>query len=116
MNEKNIESILVEQRLFPPTEEFASRAKLKEQELAALYAEAEADHEAFWAARARAELHWQQPFTTVLDQSRAPNYAWFTDGELNVSENCLDVHIAERGDKPAIIFENIQRLVRLTKA
>jgi len=108
MSDNNIKSILVEQRLFPPSAEFVSQAQLQEAELAALYAEAEADYEGYWANRARTELLWQKPFTTVLDDSHAPNYAWFTDGELNISENCLDVHIAARGDKAAIIFEGEQ--------
>jgi acetyl-CoA synthetase len=40
-----------------------------------------------------------------LDDSQAPNYRWFTDGQLNVSHNCLDVHLGERGEKTAIVFE-----------
>ena len=51
------------------------------------------------------ELAWHKPFTVTLDESRAPNYRWFTDGQLNVSFNCLDVHLDDRGDKTAIIFE-----------
>src|SRR5262249_43099121 len=54
---------------------------------------------------ARRELVWQAPFTVSLDESDAPNYRWFTDGQLNVSFNCLDVQLAERGNKTAIIFE-----------
>jgi acetyl-CoA synthetase len=108
MKANNIESILVEKRLFKPADEFVSKANLQEADLAALYAEAEADYEGYWAARAREELHWQKAFSTVLDDSHAPNYAWFTDGELNISENCLDVHQAKRADKPAIIFEGEQ--------
>ncbi len=52
------------------------------------------------------QLHWHQPFSIALDDSDAPNYRWFCDGELNVSDNCLDVHLAERGHKTAIIFES----------
>ena len=63
------------------------------------------DPNGFWADLARRELHWQTPFTVTLDDSKAPNYRWFTDGQLNVSCNCLDVHLAERGHKTAIIFE-----------
>ena len=59
----------------------------------------------FWADLARRELTWHKPFTVALDDSRAPHYRWFTDGMLNVSYNCLDVHLAERGDKIAILFE-----------
>jgi acetyl-CoA synthetase len=50
-------------------------------------------------------LTWHRPFSRVLDESRAPNFEWFADGELNVSYNCLDVHLRERGHKTALIFE-----------
>ncbi len=108
MSNKNIESILVEQRSFPPVDSFVAAARLKPEDLAMLYAQAEADYEGFWAERAREELQWETPFTTTLDESDAPNYAWFTGGRLNVSENCLDVHLAKRGNKAAIIFEGEQ--------
>ncbi|MDN3920241.1 acetate--CoA ligase [Roseateles violae] len=72
----------------------------------ALVAEAEADHEAFWARLARELISWQTPFTKTLNDSDAPFYKWFEDGRLNVSYNCLDRNV-ERGlgDKVAIIFE-----------
>jgi len=66
---------------------------------------AAADHVGFWAELARQSLQWHKPFTITLDDSAAPNYQWFPDGELNVSHNCLDVHLAARGNKAAIIFE-----------
>jgi len=106
MSNNNIESILTEQRLFAPPDNFAANAQLKAADLEALHQAAAADYEGYWEARAREELAWDKPFTTVLDDSKAPNYAWFTEGELNVSANCLDVHLAERGDKAAIIFES----------
>ncbi|MFL6627341.1 MAG: acetate--CoA ligase [Vitreoscilla sp.] len=72
----------------------------------ALCAEAEADHEAFWAKRARELLSWKTPFTQTLDASDAPFYKWFSDGTLNASYNCLDRQVeAGLGDKVAIIFE-----------
>jgi acetyl-CoA synthetase len=108
MSNKNIESILVERRSFPPVDSFVAAARLKSDDLASLYAQAEADYEGYWAERAREELLWETPFTTTLDESDAPNYAWFTGGRLNVSENCLDVHMGTRGNKPAIIFEGEQ--------
>jgi len=108
MKDKNIESILVEQRSFPPSEAFASQARLKADELAALYAEAEADHVGFWARQAREALVWDKDFTQTLDDSNAPNFGWFIDGRLNVSKNCLDVHLANKADKAAIIFEGEQ--------
>ncbi len=105
MNDKSISSILTETRVFPPSNEFASRARLKPDELQALYKEAEENHEEFWARLARDEIHWHKPFTEVLDTTVAPKYLWFADGELNVSYNCLDVHLDTQPDKTAIIFE-----------
>ncbi len=104
--EENIQSTLQENRLFAPSAEFSSKARIKSRaELDALRARAEADHEGFWAELARSELDWQTPFTSVLDESNAPHYQWFNDGALNVSYNCLDRHLAERGGKTAIVFE-----------
>ena len=108
MNEKNIESILVEHRSFPPDESFVAKARVQPADAEALYAEAEQDYLGFWANRAREELTWDQPFTNTLDESNAPNYEWFADGTLNVSKNCLDVNVAAHGDKAAIIFEGEQ--------
>ena len=105
MNDKSIESVLNEQRVFPPSDEFVAAANLKPADADALCAEAAADHEAFWARLAREAIDWETPFTETLDASNAPNFKWFTDGRLNVSHNCLDVHLAERADKTAIIFE-----------
>jgi acetyl-CoA synthetase len=102
---KNIESVLLEERSFPPSPQFTAKAGLKAADLQKLRKAAAADHEGFWADLARKELVWQEPFTVGLDASEAPNYRWFVDGRLNVSFNCLDVHLAERGHKTAIIFE-----------
>ncbi len=105
MNDKSISSLLIETRVFPPSSEFTSKARLKPDDLKALYKEAEENHEAYWARLARDEIHWHKPFTEVLDATDAPNYRWFADGELNVSYNCLDVHLDTQPDKTAIIFE-----------
>jgi acetyl-CoA synthetase len=103
--EKDIESALHEEREFPPPAAFAARARIGAAGAAAMRAAAAADHVGFWADLARRSLHWHRPFTVALDDSRAPNYRWFTDGELNVAWNCLDVHLESRGEQPAIIFE-----------
>src|SRR5260221_3289995 len=68
-------------------------------------AAAAADHVGFWADLARRSLHWHRPFAVAVDESRAPNYRWFTDGELNVAWNCLDVHLGSRAEQLAIVFE-----------
>jgi len=103
--DKNIESALVEQRIFPPAPEFTARARIKPHDLESLRKRAADDHVGFWADLASQELSWHRPFTVALDETRAPNYRWFTDGRLNASWNCLDVHLNERGHKTAIIFE-----------
>src|SRR6202522_3509606 len=105
MAEKDIQSVLQEDRVFAPSARFRKAAALEADELQAMYAKAERDHVGFWADLARAEIDWQKPFTVSLDADRAPNYRWFTDGRLNVSHNCLDVNLRERGDKTAIVFE-----------
>ncbi len=105
MAKKDIQSVLHEERVFPPSAEFVAHAALKAAELREMYSKAERDYVGFWADLAAGELAWHRPFTVPLDDSRAPNYRWFTDGELNVSYNCLDVNLASRGDKTAIIFE-----------
>tara|TARA_R110000850_G_scaffold67188_4_gene149634 strand:- start:19391 stop:21349 length:1959 start_codon:yes stop_codon:yes gene_type:complete len=101
----NIDTVLDEQRLFPPRSEFSSKARLDADALAALHALAEKDPVAFWGDLGRKHIAWQTPFRTVLDDSKAPNYRWFHDGKTNVSVNCLDRHLGERGDKIAIRFE-----------
>ena len=105
MSKKNIESVLLEQRSFAPPKAFTADARLGPRDLEALHRRAAADPVAYWSELARAEIHWQKMFTVGLDDSRAPNYCWFTDGQLNVSFNCLDVHLAEYGHRTAILFE-----------
>jgi acetyl-CoA synthetase len=105
MANKNIQSILQEERTFEPPAAFTARARIKPADLESLRRRAREDHVGFWAELAARELKWQVPFTRTLDDSRAPNYRWFTDGRLNASFNCLDVHLQERGHKTAVIFE-----------
>ena len=72
----------------------------------ALCAEAESDFEGYWARLGREQLQWDKPFTQTLDESNAPFYRWFADGELNASANCLDRHMGTPAEnKTAIIFE-----------
>ena len=103
----SIESVLQENRIFNPSPEFVAQANVSGMDAyKALCAEAEADYEGYWARLARENIVWKQPFTTVLDESKAPFYQWFPDGKLNISWNCLDKNVeAGLGDKTAIIFE-----------
>ncbi|PWB59109.1 MAG: acetate--CoA ligase [Nitrosomonadales bacterium] len=102
----SIESVLNETRVFPPSEAFQAQANVSGMaSYNALCAQAEQDYEGFWGGLAREHIEWKKPFAQVLDESRAPFYRWFHDGEMNVSYNCLDKHLATQGDKTAIIFE-----------
>jgi acetyl-CoA synthetase len=103
----NIESMLIENRVFPPPEGAVKAARISGMPAyQKLCDEADKDFEGFWARLARENLEWSKPFTRTLDQSNAPFYRWFDDGELNVSANCLDRHIGTPTEhKTAIIFE-----------
>src|SRR4029077_17691375 len=101
-----IESVLQEDRLFPPSPEFVKQANVSGMAAyQALCDEGERDFEGFWARLARENLAWKKTFTQNLRTSEEPCYRWFHDGELNASYNCLDRHLKTQGDKTAIIFE-----------
>ena len=102
-----IESVLVENRVFPPSPAVVQAARISGMEgYNALCAEAAADFEGFWARLARENVRWTKPFTRTLDESNVPFYKWFDDGELNASANCLDKHVGTPVEhKTAVIFE-----------
>lgn len=102
-----IESILVENRVFPPSEAMQKAANISGMDgYNALCAEAANDFEGYWARLARENVVWTKPFTKTLDESNAPFYKWFEDGELNASANCIDKHMGTPTEnKVAVIFE-----------
>ena len=102
-----IESVLVENRVFVPSEATVKAARISGMDdYNALCAEASNDFEGFWARLARENVTWTKPFTRTLDESNAPFYKWFDDGELNASANCLDKHMGTPNEnKTAVIFE-----------
>jgi len=101
-----IESVLQETRVFPPAADFVKQANISGMEgYRKLCDEAERDFEGFWGRLAKEHVLWHKPFTKVLDESKAPFYRWFYDGELNASYNCLDRHLKTQPDKVAIVFE-----------
>ncbi|MGH6960923.1 MAG: AMP-binding protein, partial [Dongiaceae bacterium] len=112
MADQDLESVLRETRTFPPRPEFVAKARVDAARLQGLREAAEADHAGFWARLAHTEINWQKPFSVALDESKAPNYRWFSDGTLNASWNCLDRHLAKRADKVAIIGEGEKGDVR----
>ena len=100
-NTGGIEALLQEDRTFPPPEEFARNANIKDPNV---YEEARKDPEAFWA-RFAGELDWFEPWNQVLDWS-PPDAKWFVGGKLNASYNCVDRHLKNgRRNKAAIIWE-----------
>src|SRR5881394_3937538 len=106
MSSANIETVLQEKRVFPPSPAFVKQANISGMEAyRKMVAEAEKDFEGFWAKLARETLLWSKPFTKVLDESKSPFFRWFYDGELNASYNCLDRHLKTQPNKIAIIFE-----------
>jgi acetyl-CoA synthetase len=101
----NIDSVLHENRVFECAGDFRSQAHVRGMdEYERLYKEAETDPEAFWGAIA-SQLHWFQPWERVLDWN-CPWAKWFSGGQINLSYNCLDRHVAShRRNKAAIIWE-----------
>ena len=96
-----IETLLDEQRSFPPPDGFRAHARVRDN---AVYERARQDREAYWADWAK-ELEWIKPWNTVLEW-RPPHAKWFLGGQLNASANCLDRHVkAGRGDRVALIWE-----------
>src|SRR5215831_8093144 len=121
---------LLQVEQFPPSAGFAERAQVTDP---VVFEEAATDPTIWWAAQARERLHWNSPFSSVLDDSNAPFYTWFADGTINASYNCLDRHVlAGRGDRVAFhwrgeegeerdltyaeLLSDVQRLANALKA
>ncbi|MGH2601383.1 MAG: acetyl-coenzyme A synthetase N-terminal domain-containing protein, partial [Dehalococcoidia bacterium] len=102
---QQIESILQESRVFPPSPEFSAGAHIRSMdEYRALAKEAEEDLEGFWAKRAE-DLHWFKKWDRVLDW-QPPFAKWFVGGTTNAAYNCLDRHLdGPRRNKAALIWE-----------
>ena len=93
--------------IHPVPEAFAAAARLRKDDYERLYAESLRDPDAFWG-KVAGRLDWYRAPTQVRDVSYALEdfrIRWYADGELNASVNCLDRHLAARGDKTALVFE-----------
>jgi acetyl-CoA synthetase len=101
----NIESHLIEKRVFRPPKEFAKKARIKSlDQYRRMYRESIKRPEKFWAREA-CELKWQAPWKRIFEW-KAPFAKWFVGAKLNVSENCVDRHLgSHRRNKAAIIWE-----------
>ncbi len=94
-------------QVFPVRPEVAAHALVNKDRYRAMYDEAASDPDTFWAAQAKQRVQWIKPPTRIKNTSFEGDVSikWFEDGVLNVSETCLDKHLAERGDQVAIIWE-----------
>ena len=97
MSDPGIENLLHEERTFPPPDDFAAQANARQE----LFTGASADFVGYWMRQALERIDWITEPTVALDDSNPPFFKWFTDGELNISMNCLDRHLARGGDKVA---------------
>jgi acetyl-CoA synthetase len=106
-NNRFREELTMSDKAYPVTPEWASRAWLDDAKYKALYERSVKDPDGFWGEQGR-RLDWIKPYTKVKNTSYAPDNVsikWFEDGTLNVSANCIDRHLATRGDQVAIIWE-----------
>ncbi|MEZ4226613.1 MAG: acetate--CoA ligase [Polyangiaceae bacterium] len=106
MNEKAIGTFSAENRRFEPSEAFRSKARISSlEEYQRLHRESLEAPAEFWR-RETSELVFKKPWT-VVSEGQLPHVKWFVDAELNITESCLDRHLAtQRKDKPAIVWES----------
>jgi acetyl-CoA synthetase len=94
-------------KTYPPSAEMAANAHVDAAKYDAMYAASVADPEAFWGEHGK-RIDWIKPYTQVKDVNYDlgnVSINWYADGTLNVSANCVDRHLATRGDQTAIIWE-----------
>jgi acetyl-CoA synthetase len=101
-NHNTIDDLMLENRKFPPSDEFKRQALVVD---TSLYDEADEDYQGFWARQSADLLSWSTDWDTICEWE-LPFAKWFVGGQLNVSYNCLDRHVeAGRGDKVAFYWE-----------
>ena len=83
-----------------PSPEMKEKAHIKDEKI---YQEAEQDPVKFWEKLASEGIQWQKKWTKAYEE-KIPYFKWFINGKLNVSVNCLDRHLKEKADKPALIW------------
>ncbi len=98
---------MTKQKIYPVKPEVAKHAHIDTETYQALYQQSITNPEAFWEKQAKDFLDWMQPWNNVLSYDYLKGeIKWFEGGKLNVSVNCLDRHLQERGDQIAIIWES----------
>lgn len=96
-----------ENNVYPVSAELAEKSLLNNDQYLADYAASINDPEAFWGEKGKI-IDWIKPYTKIKNSAYDPGHIfinWFEDGELNVSANCIDRHLASKGDKVAILWE-----------
>ncbi len=95
------------EKVYPVPADFAAQANVTAEQYETMYRQSVEDPEGFWGQQAEAYLDWSKPWDKVLSGGFDGDVQvkWFEGGKLNVSYNCLDRHLAERGDQTAIIWE-----------
>ena len=99
---------MTETKIYPPSAEFAANAHIDAEKYAEMYAASVSDPETFWAEHGK-RVDWIKPYSVVKNVNYGhPDVSikWFEDGELNVAANCIDRHLATRGNQTAIIWES----------
>ena len=94
-------------KMYPPAANFAANAHADAATYEKMYAESISDPDAFWGEQGK-RIDWMKPYTKVKNTSFEPgniDIKWYEDGTMNVAANCIDRHLAERGDQTAIIWE-----------
>ena len=117
---KNIESALIEERLYRPTKKFQENCNITAEQAIKQHADYKSNPESFWKGLANQFIEWDKPFTKICSGSR-PFFKWFEDGTLNVSKNCVDrhikntnnaiIHISENGEKKNISYKKLYEKV-----
>ncbi len=102
----DLHSITDNSKSFAPITEFAKNANVTPEKYKELCEKANTNYADFWGELAYNNITWNKNFNSVLNESEAPFYKWFEDGELNVSYNCIDRHLNTQPNKVAIIFES----------
>src|SRR5256885_7366075 len=106
MADATIESVLQEDRLFPPSPEFVKQANVSgAAAYQALCDEAGRDFEGFWGRLGRGDVVLDKTVTRGVGELKAPLFKWFHGGEVKASYNCLHPHLKNQGGKNGIIFE-----------
>jgi acetyl-CoA synthetase len=92
--------------IFAPSSDYVEGTRCSAKQYEAMYRDSVSDPEKFWAKQAQELITWRKPWTRVVDWDfTAAKVAWFVGGKLNLSENCIDRHLATRGSKVALIWE-----------